>query len=419
MARSHLRHVVQDRAGNVVQNALVYVYLRGTTTAVADMYAGSSGDAAYYPSDASSLLSFTDFTETVEVAEPPPLAPGDDLAAALLEGGTIRLAPGTFDVTTMLNASVAGTTLVGEGWSGTTILRATAAIAAVLRVSAESCALHNIEINANDLATYGLDLYNAARISTDRVYVHDAVSHGVNIACGAGAPTRNNNGARFKELKSNSNGGHGISVSTFETDNNCPEFLICESQGNTGAGLLYKGQGLRVYGGQYQFNGTYGIVLGESGDASFTTGGFILFPWLEGNTTNGLRNSTKATRNTLMVDIGQQDVVDDSATEACMVLQADSGGVFQIGAFGRYLNVVPDPSTGLVTLAPAGSDTNMDLLVQGKGSGVPKTSASTTTRASLRVPHGTAPTSPVNGDLWTTTAGLYVRINGATVGPLS
>ena len=45
--------------------------------------------------------------------------------------------------------------------------------------------------------------------------------------------------------------------------------------------------------------------------------------------------------------------------------------------------------------------------------------ASTTSRSSMRVPHGSAPTSPVNGDLWTTTAGLFARINGATVGPLA
>jgi lysophospholipase L1-like esterase len=45
--------------------------------------------------------------------------------------------------------------------------------------------------------------------------------------------------------------------------------------------------------------------------------------------------------------------------------------------------------------------------------------ASTTVLASLCLPHGTAPTAPVNGDMWTTTAGLFVRINGATVGPLS
>src|SRR3990167_3307710 len=45
--------------------------------------------------------------------------------------------------------------------------------------------------------------------------------------------------------------------------------------------------------------------------------------------------------------------------------------------------------------------------------------AGTNTNAPLTLPHGSAPTSPVDGDIWTTTAGLYVRINGATVGPLS
>lgn len=34
--------------------------------------------------------------------------------------------------------------------------------------------------------------------------------------------------------------------------------------------------------------------------------------------------------------------------------------------------------------------------------------------ASLNLPHGTAPTAPGNGDTWTTTGGLFVRVNGAT-----
>ncbi len=45
--------------------------------------------------------------------------------------------------------------------------------------------------------------------------------------------------------------------------------------------------------------------------------------------------------------------------------------------------------------------------------------AATTSIPSIRLPHGTAPSSPTDGDMWTTTAGLYVRINGATIGPLS
>ncbi|WP_257556395.1 hypothetical protein [Sphingobium sp. CFD-2] len=43
--------------------------------------------------------------------------------------------------------------------------------------------------------------------------------------------------------------------------------------------------------------------------------------------------------------------------------------------------------------------------------------APTTANSSLNLPHGTAPTSPNDGDCWTTTAGLYCRISGATVGP--
>lgn len=39
--------------------------------------------------------------------------------------------------------------------------------------------------------------------------------------------------------------------------------------------------------------------------------------------------------------------------------------------------------------------------------------------ASFRVPHGVAPSSPQNGDVWTTAAGMFVRVNNATVGPLA
>ena len=42
------------------------------------------------------------------------------------------------------------------------------------------------------------------------------------------------------------------------------------------------------------------------------------------------------------------------------------------------------------------------------------TAASATGGAGLRAPHGTAPTSPVNGDFWSTTTSAYMRINGVT-----
>lgn len=40
--------------------------------------------------------------------------------------------------------------------------------------------------------------------------------------------------------------------------------------------------------------------------------------------------------------------------------------------------------------------------------------ASGTGAASINVPPGTAPSSPVNGDMWTTTAAMLIRINGNT-----
>lgn len=58
----------------------------------------------------------------------------------------------------------------------------------------------------------------------------------------------------------------------------------------------------------------------------------------------------------------------------------------------------------------------LDLMKDG---GVTTTPAAAATYASLRVPHGTAPSSPVDGDIWTTTAGLFIRINGSTIGPLT
>ena len=79
-----------------------------------------------------------------------------------------------------------------------------------------------------------------------------------------------------------------------------------------------------------------------------------------------------------------------------------------------------------------GTDTDIGLLLQPKGIGtlqlgVPTTyvqngklvtTASDATQAGLKLPHGAAPASPENGDIWTTTAGIYAQVNGSTVGPL-
>lgn len=42
------------------------------------------------------------------------------------------------------------------------------------------------------------------------------------------------------------------------------------------------------------------------------------------------------------------------------------------------------------------------------------TVASASGGAGLNIPHGAAPTAPVNGDMWTDTSGAYIRVNGVT-----
>lgn len=45
------------------------------------------------------------------------------------------------------------------------------------------------------------------------------------------------------------------------------------------------------------------------------------------------------------------------------------------------------------------------------------TAAPSATTAGLNLTPGSTPSSPVNGDLWTTTSGLFAQINGSTIGP--
>jgi hypothetical protein len=75
---------------------------------------------------------------------------------------------------------------------------------------------------------------------------------------------------------------------------------------------------------------------------------------------------------------------------------------------------------GTGATSAAGALTNLGALplTGGSLSGELKTAASIAASSGFNLPPGTAPTSPANGDMWTTTLGLYVQVAGGTVGPL-
>lgn len=84
------------------------------------------------------------------------------------------------------------------------------------------------------------------------------------------------------------------------------------------------------------------------------------------------------------------------------------------------------PWLAMAALAgPAFAGSNLPLVTQsGQTRQLPAgttlaTQPSTTGGASLNVPAGTAPTNPTDGDMWTTTNGVYAQINTKTLGPLA
>lgn len=149
MERAHLRHVVKDRAGNAIQNALVRVFKKGTATPVADMYAAASGgstittlasnaqgeieawlatakavdltvtdnsDAAYYSGVPTVPLSWADFTERVEVPPPPESLASYELVESYATSGLGTVAsPWTHtDGTGGLDAAMAASQVSGK-----------------------------------------------------------------------------------------------------------------------------------------------------------------------------------------------------------------------------------------------------------------------------------------------------------------
>ena len=76
------------------------------------------------------------------------------------------------------------------------------------------------------------------------------------------------------------------------------------------------------------------------------------------------------------------------------------------------LVITQDGAGDIIQFKDVTSDTTYAFI---DANGKVSTIASTTTNAGFNVPHATAaPTSPVNGDIWTTTSGLFMRQNGST-----
>lgn len=115
-------------------------------------------------------------------------------------------------------------------------------------------------------------------------------------------------------------------------------------------------------------------------------------------------------RTCTVQDIANKATLDTSANQNTVFAGPASGGAGT--ASFRILGTSDLPVSTTGNSIPLLSGVNT---WSGKQTFQPSTTAS----SSISIPAGTAPTSPANGDMWTTSAGLFVRVNGVTQGPLT
>ena len=211
------------------------------------------------------------------------------------------------------------------------------------------------------------------------------------------------NGTEFSNAGSGciyavNNAGQWVSVNTIPTGRitvGGQALALGQSSANQGnGGLLQLSTGSFTSGHCVQFD-----VNGNTVDAggACTTGG-------------GGGTVTSSPINSIPYYSGTGTVVVGLSTTNNAVLVTNGSGVPSESA------TLP---SGLSIPAPSMSSPNMSgtaAAVNLTSTGLIITNPSTTGSAGLRIGPGVAPTSPVNGDTWTTSAAGFMRINGATQG---
>lgn len=177
----------------------------------------------------------------------------------------------------------------------------------------------------------------------------------------------------------------------------------------------------QLLGSTWAIPGTIGSTTPSSG--AFTTGSFSSTLQVTGHVTLEGVTSTGATGTGALVFATSPALVTPAlgvATGTSLALggAALGGNALAVTGTGFTSSSFSVGTASTNFLQFAGSGTNPTIGTNGGSISITSkalTLASTTGTAGLNVPAGTAPTSPVNGDVWTTTGGLFVQINGATV----
>jgi hypothetical protein len=256
----------------------------------------------YSPSDEANVLCYG--------ADPTGTTDSDAaFSAASATGRTVRVPNGTFKITacwTMPIAGVVGTGKlsiiqmgsVGQSCTVQVLIDSTAYYA-----GAKSVSYRDFTADANSLSTTAILLASTFGATLQNVQGINAVQDGIRFDQSI-SPVGNNDGTALMNCVAFGNGRHGIAAPSVQSDNNLIYVYNGLSAYNLGDGMLVKGNGWIVTGGDFYGNTGYGIQLGEDSDGGTTSGHKIDLPSLENDTAGYGYSSAVAMNNVWYVQAG-------------------------------------------------------------------------------------------------------------------
>jgi hypothetical protein len=245
---------------------------------------------------------------------------------AEVDNATVYLPPGAYPYTDLTIESQIQ--FVGAGPKATTLVPTAAGSRLLVSSGSQGVLLDGFTVDGNDTATNGIVLQSSGNGDLRRVHVVDCTSHGFVFDVDAATPSGSNNHTTLDHCHAVSNGGSGFAVPTKQGDNNGVVMLNCQSFQNTAHGLLLKGQGWNVYGGNYFANGGYGIQIGEAADSAFSVESSLWGVWMESNTSGGV-GCFKAVRNLVFRPLSQtlDTASGDGSLNTILTINASGVGI--------------------------------------------------------------------------------------------
>ncbi len=290
-------------------------------------------------------------------------------------GGAVpTLCAGTFLCNQALTFAYQGWKLVGTSWD-TCQIKFTSALASGIVINASYGTLRDIYINGNGKLNYGITCWKAEECDIYNCSAQNCLLDGLTFNTNYSTPTGFNDFCTVNKGLYNTNGRCGISIPAKQNDNNGIQLINVNASGNASHGILLKGLGNQVIGGNIESNGGYGIMISDNTDAgNFTQNCLVWFPWVESNAMGGVHGGGNSLNNIIMLGSQTQGyTLTGSSNDMFLAASNNSGPQINFGDGTDFISLLLSNTAGgaprAAVVIPGGSDPSIPLKIAGVGVG--------------------------------------------------